>query len=201
MNVIYVFYTNQSALITTTNFYVLSLKCYEKEAAEDIYDDITKNYHPVLQIFQKAVIFKFHNHMSLNQKSKTKLLACNMTAILLNLKKKANLRLCKIMLEAKGSISRKNVNVETGEIVCFLMQRFRSIIWAEVRRLIIQCCFLQTEKSTFKKVETLEISFFLDDGEFFIYSSYTMFYFCFCYLVLLQQNNFLYSNILFRQPI
>lgn len=161
MNVIYLFYTKQSALITTTYFYVLSLNCYEKEAAEDIYDDnITKNYHPVFQIFQKAVIFKFHSHVSLNQKSKTKLLACNVTAILLNLKKKANLRLCKIMLEAKGSISRKNVNAETGEIACFLLQRFRCIIWAEVRRLIIQCCFLQTEKSTLNKLNLWRSRFF-----------------------------------------
>lgn len=161
MNVIYLFYTKQSALITTTYFYVLSLNCYEKEAAEDIYDDnITKNYHAVLQIFQKAVIFKFHSRVSLNQKSKTKLLACNVTAILLNLKKKANLRLCKIMLEAKGSISRKNVNAETGEIVCFLLQRFRCIIWAEVRRLIIQCCFLQTEKSTLNKLNLWRSRFF-----------------------------------------
>ena len=37
-----------------------------------------------------SVIFKIHSHINLNQKNKTKLSACNVTTVLLKLKKKDN---------------------------------------------------------------------------------------------------------------
>ena len=60
-----------------------------------IFQKITMNNHPVLQIFQEvrisisALNFKFYSHISSNQKSKIKLSALGMITVHIRLKKKA----------------------------------------------------------------------------------------------------------------
>ena len=62
-----------------------------------------------MEISISAPIFKIDSHINLNQETKIKLSACNVTTVLLKLKKETNMRLFKIVLEMKGGVSGENV--------------------------------------------------------------------------------------------
>ena len=88
---------DKSDIFVTFKVWNARTRKQEKIFVITIFQKMTIDYHPVFHIFPKlemliliSVIFKIHSHINLNQKNKTKLSACNVTTVLLKLKKKDN---------------------------------------------------------------------------------------------------------------
>ena len=74
---------------------------------------------PGLEILISVEIFKIYKNISLNQITKTKPSALDMTTVLKKLEKKTSLNLYTILLEASSDVSVENLTQRTEKAIMF----------------------------------------------------------------------------------